>query len=381
MREKMKTLPIPVTILIAVGVMVGFVCILTGLGSLIGLIPNLDKASPYMGQMLCEILLSIYGAGLICFFGQTDILKSKGEGWLKSIYIAGFFVGYIFYDFVAQLFVQAMQPEHELQPFVSVAVFTITMLLVGFAEEIVFRGVILNLFLDRFPNTKGGIVAAIIADGICFGGLHLINLLSGANPVSVIVQVITAGFMGATFAALYVRTRNIWVCMLAHGLIDFATLFWGTLYQGTDLVGGINNISWINLIAIPVFLVPILILLRKSKLQEAVKIAGGETVDSAETDALPVAIVSLIMGIASIVSGCVGYFIGLGVVGLLGSILSLRYKKEGNKLAQAARIVSIVGIVVNVIGIILMVAVELPMVGSMDMEDVMQQFQELQNMQ
>lgn len=173
-------------------------------------------------------------------------------------------------------------------------IFTITMLLVRFAEEIVFHGAILTLLLDRFSKTNRGILTAIIIDGICFGALHLINLFSGEDAVSVIVQVITASFMGATFAAICVRTRNIWICMLSHALIDFASLFWGTLYQGSDLVSGINNISWPSLISVPIFLVTILILLRKSKLQEVVDIANGNYVDCSKTDAKPLAIVSLI---------------------------------------------------------------------------------------
>jgi hypothetical protein len=134
-------------------------------------------------------------------------------------------------------------------------------------------------------------------------------------------------------------------------------------------------------VAVPIFLVPVIIMLRKSKLEEAVRIANGEEIQPSEAEAKPVAIVSLIMGIISVVSSCYGYFMGLGVVGLLGALLSRRYKKEGNGLAKAALIVSAVGIAVNVIGIIFMIKVEIPMTSGLDMEQLMQQIKDLQNMQ
>lgn len=120
MREKMKKLPIPVTILIAFAIMGGFVCTLAFSGIPLRLITNIENVSPYLRQMFAEILLSVYGMALVCALGQTSILKTKGEGWLKSSYIAAFFIGYIVFDFIAQLYVQSIQTEHNIQPFGSV---------------------------------------------------------------------------------------------------------------------------------------------------------------------------------------------------------------------------------------------------------------------
>ncbi|MEE1257848.1 MAG: CPBP family intramembrane glutamic endopeptidase, partial [Lachnospiraceae bacterium] len=47
----------------------------------------------------------------------------------------------------------------------------------------------------------------------------------GINPISIIIQMaaktIVAGASGMLFAAIYLKTKNIWTCVIVHALNDF----------------------------------------------------------------------------------------------------------------------------------------------------------------
>ena len=90
-------------------------------------------------------------------------------------------------------------------------------LVLGLWEELVFRGIIFSYLLKKH---KKSFHIPILISSLVFGIGHSINV-SMSSPVSVLNQVIYAIFMGLLFAALLVRTRNIWLCGLMHGLLNF----------------------------------------------------------------------------------------------------------------------------------------------------------------
>ncbi|SFU63585.1 CPBP family intramembrane glutamic endopeptidase [Butyrivibrio sp. INlla21] len=100
----------------------------------------------------------------------------------------------------------------------------------GVLEELTFRGFFFNAFLDRFGNTKKGVIASMVLSSSVFGLIHLTNLIG--NPeyfVSVMAQVIYATLLGCFFCIIYYRTKNIWPCIILHGLVDFTGSFWYVL--------------------------------------------------------------------------------------------------------------------------------------------------------
>jgi membrane protease YdiL (CAAX protease family) len=44
-------------------------------------------------------------------------------------------------------------------------------------------------------------------------------------------QIIYATFLGIFFAGIYLRTKNIWLCMLIHALIDISAGFAGIVIR------------------------------------------------------------------------------------------------------------------------------------------------------
>lgn len=88
--------------------------------------------------------------------------------------------------------------------------------LVGFAEETLFRGIILrSLRTGVRPEAK-----VLVLSSLWFGFFHLTNIATGSNPVSVLAQCILATCNGVILYG-FRRARGVLVlAMVAHGTWD-----------------------------------------------------------------------------------------------------------------------------------------------------------------
>ena len=80
-------------------------------------------------------------------------------------------------------------------------------------EEVAFRGVILSVFLIKYPEKP-----AILFAALGFGAIHLLNMASGREPVWVLGQVLWAGILGLFYGFVVVRSNSLWPAMLVHYL-------------------------------------------------------------------------------------------------------------------------------------------------------------------
>ena len=80
-------------------------------------------------------------------------------------------------------------------------------------EEVVFRGIVLTVFLGKYSERK-----AIIFSSLGFGLMHLLNLASGRELVWVMGQVIWAFILGLFYGHVFVRTRSLLPPMIVHYL-------------------------------------------------------------------------------------------------------------------------------------------------------------------
>jgi len=80
-------------------------------------------------------------------------------------------------------------------------------------EEVVFRGVLLTLFLHKYSNTK-----AILFSSFGFAIIHLLNLLSGGDPVWTVGQTVWAFILGIFYGYLFIQTGSLLPNMLFHYL-------------------------------------------------------------------------------------------------------------------------------------------------------------------
>ena len=99
-----------------------------------------------------------------------------------------------------------------------------SMILVGFLEEIIFRGF---LFVEM---AKDDVKSAIIVSSVTFGIGHIVNLFngSGADLLSNMLQVVYAIAAGFLFTIIFYKTRSLWPCIITHSTINSMSVFANT---------------------------------------------------------------------------------------------------------------------------------------------------------
>lgn len=95
------------------------------------------------------------------------------------------------------------------------AAFAATFLLVGFTEELVYRGLLFQILRSVLSPVVTVVVSALI-----FGVSHFSNVVHGASFLDTVPQVTHAAALGFVLGALRLRGGAIWPLMLFHGLWD-----------------------------------------------------------------------------------------------------------------------------------------------------------------
>ena len=99
--------------------------------------------------------------------------------------------------------------------------YVLTMLCVGFLEEVIFRGLLFNAM------RKDGVKSAILVSSLTFGMGHIINLFNGSGTELLpnLLQVIYATAAGFMFVMIYYKTESLIVCIVAHGVFNALSVF------------------------------------------------------------------------------------------------------------------------------------------------------------
>jgi len=78
-------------------------------------------------------------------------------------------------------------------------------------EEVVFRGVLLTVFLLKYSKTK-----AIVFSSLGFAIMHLLNLLNGGDLVWTVGMTVWAFFLGLFYGYLFLQTGSLLPNLLFH---------------------------------------------------------------------------------------------------------------------------------------------------------------------
>ena len=95
----------------------------------------------------------------------------------------------------------------------------VSMALVGFAEEVIFRGLLFKAMLG-----SGSERSAIAVSSITFGMGHIVNLLNGQATLETAVQIAYAIAIGLVFTLAFHHGGSLWPCIIAHSLIDVTSV-------------------------------------------------------------------------------------------------------------------------------------------------------------
>ncbi|MBQ2957198.1 MAG: CPBP family intramembrane metalloprotease [Clostridia bacterium] len=99
------------------------------------------------------------------------------------------------------------------------ALHIVTMLCVGLIEEVIFRGLLFRAI------EKDGYTAAIIICGLTFGIGHIMNLLSGAEFLPTLMQIVYASAAGFCFTLFFSKTGHLIPCIICHSLLNATSIF------------------------------------------------------------------------------------------------------------------------------------------------------------
>jgi hypothetical protein len=152
--------------------------------------------------------------GVVMWQGWRDVGLDRGTDargwrltWLPMIYILG---GLAVATFLG------------LPPATVLMLILLNTLLVGYSEELMFRGVLLQAF-----RHATSIWLAVLLTSAVFGAVHSLNVFVTGDLRVALIQSSAAFLSGLVFIALRLRTGSLWPPIIVHALWDFATFTLG----------------------------------------------------------------------------------------------------------------------------------------------------------
>jgi len=225
--------------------------------------------------LIAEVFLTAVTVALFIILKRLYVLKPTTEGLktefgcaLPTLIISGLSL----LGFVCRIVVLDERPYEGVAAgtiIINLILLLIQSVLVGIAEEGLFRGIIFNELFDFWGrNSLKGFYLATVVSALLFGGTHLTNLIKGASFSGVLMQIISAGISGLLYCALYYRFNNLWVPIFLHGLNDIIGFTQSGMLSGvvssSEIVTGYGGAA---LVMSAVELAIALFLLRKKKVE------------------------------------------------------------------------------------------------------------------
>ena len=95
----------------------------------------------------------------------------------------------------------------------------LTMINIGFIEEIIFRGFLFKMM------AKNHVKSAIIVSAITFGVGHIVNLMNGADLIPTLIQICYAISIGYLFVIIFHKSKSLIPCIITHCLVNATSIF------------------------------------------------------------------------------------------------------------------------------------------------------------
>lgn len=114
-------------------------------------------------------------------------------------------------------------------PALETALYVVSMLCVGFLEEVLFRGLLFRALC------REGLGWALAVSSVSFGLGHIVNLLRGAQLGPTLLQIVYAAAIGFLFVTIFYLSGSLLPCILTHSAINALSAFavergeWGEL--------------------------------------------------------------------------------------------------------------------------------------------------------
>lgn len=193
----------------------------------------------FIGVRIVACLLGIYLIKKLALWSSAGFRK---DGFCKGVFLG---IPLIALGFASGVISNIEQwSDYSFLGYSSLLFFTVGMFFVGLAEEIVYRGLLLNNMLDKWGTTQRGCWKSIFVSAAIFGIAHLPNLFF--SPIlTVLFQAINAAAGGVLFSVIYIKTKNIWSVIAVHALVDWLALLmmWRETYPHGIIIQGHSCVS------------------------------------------------------------------------------------------------------------------------------------------
>ncbi|RDV02439.1 CPBP family intramembrane metalloprotease [Sphingorhabdus pulchriflava] len=203
-------------LLISIGIVVIWAMITIGVGN-IQTSGNVTLSEMVTSQILWATpAAAAFLLIIVWFTGWRDLgfKAPKTAGMLKVIWLPLLYIiGFVFYGF--------SKDSEGLTASVITIVFINTMI-VGFSEELAFRGILWGGARKAMSFWPAAILVSVL-----FGSVHIANTFLTGEFNEAITQAMIATMSGLTFLAIRIRTASLWVAMVLHGLWDFGVFLIG----------------------------------------------------------------------------------------------------------------------------------------------------------
>jgi membrane protease YdiL (CAAX protease family) len=187
-------------------------------------IERLARLPVNSGILIQQALLVIFSALVVMVFGGW-----REAGFDKPVRLRAFL--YAVPPLIGPIFLLFYSGIADVDP-VQILMLVVFTAMIGFAEEALCRGMMLQAFLPR------GVMQAAIVSSLIFGSMHLVQIFYGMNIGMALLYVVYAGLLGFGFAAPYIRSGGaIWPVIIVHALFDFLGKLghgWGAQAQPTS---------------------------------------------------------------------------------------------------------------------------------------------------
>ena len=223
--------------------------------------PDMDT---YLVQLLSE-LFSIAVMLLMVWWLKMGFTLRPAGGSVREKLLLCLPVGLVYLFALAGNLVENLSGRLASPP--KILIFILCMLAAGFAEELLFRGMITRMIFVKYRRTSLGVWFSMLVSGVLFGLFHLPNALV-VDFSSALIQAAAAICMGIFLSAVYLRSGSLWTVALLHAFMDFSALLASGVFGAETLTDALGQYSLANLAASLYYFVLGAFLLRPSKLRE-----------------------------------------------------------------------------------------------------------------
>ena len=225
----------------------------------------------YLQAFLGEVFFAFLALAVVFAFKKTEIFKSDlsllKKGWASA--------GILFALILYYLYMGLGAIQNATASFPQVVLFVAHCFLIGFCEEVLFRGLVQQAFHRIFlEDSFKHIFLALLCSGAVFGIVHLTNADLSVSLLSIVYMSLSNIFAGMFYGAVYVRTgKNLWYNVILHSLYDAVGLILYGRLSGAPLNAvvspsvSLQSFARLTLTYAALYLLPTLFILRPKKLK------------------------------------------------------------------------------------------------------------------